>query len=91
MKRILFIFGVLGMVTFANAQISAPAKLTMTSHQTLREAGKQTFRMTGAVEIVFQGGTIKVNADEAFVNRETGVVDLRGNVRLAVPPAMLAR
>ena len=93
MKRILFIFAVLGMVAFANAQTSAPPKLTITTERAAEEAGKQTILMTGAVEIAFNayGGTTRVNADEAFVNRETGVFDLRGNVRLAVPPPMLAR
>ncbi len=91
MKRILFVFGVLGMVTFADAQTSAPLKLTMTTQRAVEQADTQTIHMTGAVEIVFADGTIRLNADEAVVNRETGVVDLRGNVRLTVPAPMLAR
>lgn len=91
MKRILLIFIVLGMVAFANAQTSAPLKLTITTQRVTEDAGKQTLQMTGGVEIVFEGGTIRVNADEAVVNRETGAIDLRGNVRLTVPPPMLAR
>jgi hypothetical protein len=46
--------------------------------------------MAGSVEIVIPGGA-KIIADEASVDRQTGVVDLRGNVRLVLPPAMLSR
>ena len=91
MKRILFIFGVLGMVTFASAQTSAPGQTSETVKMSAKGATADkrlpSVLLTDTVEIVFPGG-ITVTADEALVNPLLGSVELTGNVRLIAPPKM---
>src|SRR5436190_13282178 len=71
------------------AQTTSP-QVQLSAKRSAQVSGTTTTFMAGSVEIVIPGGA-KIIADEANVDRRTGVVDLRGNVRLALPPAMLLR
>ena len=85
----------LTMVMLVSSHLQAPVSAqTNTSHaqfsakRSAQEAGAPTTFMTGQVEIVIPGGA-KISADEAIVNRQTGVVILRGEVRLHLPPSAI--
>ena len=70
-----------------SAQTTSP-QVQLSARRSAQVSGTTTTFMAGSVEIVIPGGA-KIIADEANVDRQRGVIDLRGNVRLALPPAML--
>jgi hypothetical protein len=76
------------MLVSSHAQTSNTTRAQLSAKRSVHPVGTAMTHMTGSVEIVIPGG-MKISADEAVVNRETGMIDLRGEVQLTVPPSLL--
>ena len=76
------------MLASSHAQTPTAAQPQLSAERRAQAAGSTETFLTGTVEIVIRGGA-KITADEAIVNHQTGVVDLRGQVRLILPPSAL--
>jgi lipopolysaccharide assembly outer membrane protein LptD (OstA) len=85
MKAIFVLGALLGAAIVGSAQTAqAPDTQWGMVVNDATQAGALTHFKGG---VAIQIGTIRINADEADFNRETGQLDLLGNVRMLTKPA----